>query len=60
VRAALADQIDQTAGALRARYITIVPGQEGTYIYKANEARSFKADDSVATPLLTAEAAPTT
>lgn len=40
--AALAD-IDAAAGAARARYITVAPGQEATYILKAQQAAAFKA-----------------
>lgn len=40
--AALAD-IDAAAGAARARYITVAPGQEATYILKAQQAAVFKA-----------------
>lgn len=39
---ALAD-IDAEAGRARARYITVAPGQEATYILKAQQAVAFKA-----------------
>lgn len=42
-RAAALSAIDATAGAARARYITVAPGQEATYILKAQQAAAFKA-----------------
>src|SRR3954469_19016059 len=38
-----AGSIDVAAGVARSRYITVAPGQEGTYVYKAEHARAFKA-----------------
>lgn len=35
--------IDAEAGVARARYITVAPGQEATYILKAQQAAAFKA-----------------
>lgn len=35
--------IDSVAGSVRARYITIAPGQESTYLIKAQQAAEFKA-----------------
>lgn len=35
------DTIDKTAGAARMRYITDVPGQAGTYLLKAEQARAY-------------------
>lgn len=35
--------IDANAGKARARYITIAPGQEATYLLKAQQAAAFKA-----------------
>lgn len=35
--------IDAAAGAARARYITVAPGQEATYMLKAEQARAYKA-----------------
>lgn len=35
--------IDVEAGRARARYITVAPGQEATYILKAQQAAAFKA-----------------
>lgn len=35
--------IDTTAGAARSRYITTVPGQEATYLIKAQQARDYQA-----------------
>lgn len=42
VRAAAAAAIDAAAGAARARYITIAPGQEATYLIKAQQAREYR------------------
>lgn len=36
------DAIDHKAGEVRKRYITSVPGQEGTYLLKEREAQKFK------------------
>lgn len=38
-----ANAIDNAAGEARAKYITIAPGQEGTYLMKAQRAREFVA-----------------
>jgi hypothetical protein len=35
--------IDASAGAARARYITVAPGQEAVYVAKESQARAFKA-----------------
>lgn len=43
VRAAALAAIDAAAGAARARYITIAPGQEATYLIKAQQARDYRA-----------------
>ncbi len=43
VKAAALSAIDAEAGAARARYITVAPGQEATYILKAQQAAAFKA-----------------
>ena len=37
------DRIDKTAGDIRLKYITEVPGQQATYWMKTEEARSIKA-----------------
>lgn len=42
-KAAALAAIDAGAGAARARYITVAPGQEATYILKAQQAAAFKA-----------------
>ncbi len=34
--------IDSAAGIARGRYITIAPGQEGTYLLKAKQAEAYK------------------
>ncbi len=50
--------INRAAGAARARYITVIPGQEMLYIQKEMEASAFIADpapDMGAYPLITAE-----
>lgn len=42
-KAAALAAIDAEAGRARARYITVAPGQEATYILKAQQAAAFKA-----------------
>jgi len=42
VKAAALAAIDRAAGVARARYITIAPGQEATYLLKAQQAAAFK------------------
>lgn len=42
-RAAAHAEIDWEAGQTRAKYITIAPGQEATYLIKAQQARAFSA-----------------
>lgn len=42
-KAAALAAIDAEAGVARARYITVAPGQEATYILKAQQADAFKA-----------------
>lgn len=44
------DQIDQTAGTVRMRYITSVPGQAETYQRKEQQAREWKAAGYAGTP----------
>lgn len=39
-------RINGEAGGARARYITVIPGQEGTYLDKATEAAAFLADEA--------------
>lgn len=41
--ALLHDRIDIAAGKARARYITVAPGQEVTYMLKGQQAEAFKA-----------------
>lgn len=52
--------IDTAAGAARARYITTVPGQEGTYQIKAAETDAYvsagRPTDASSYPMLSAEA----
>ena len=48
-------RIDEAAGAARARYITVQPGQEATYQRKEQEARQYLADGTIG-PMLQAEA----
>lgn len=43
VLAASLAAIDTAAGAARSRYITTVPGQEATYLIKAQQARDYQA-----------------
>jgi hypothetical protein len=43
LKAAALAAIDAEAGVARARYITVAPGQEATYILKAQQATAFKA-----------------
>ncbi|MEW5709845.1 MAG: hypothetical protein AB1830_13220 [Pseudomonadota bacterium] len=43
VRKSALAAIDAAAGRARARYITIAPGQEGTYLLKAADADRYKA-----------------
>lgn len=43
-------QIDATAGQVRARFITTVPGQEATYMLKREQATQFKAAGYQGTP----------
>lgn len=37
------DRVDQAAGRARARYITVAPGQEITYLLKGQQAEAYKA-----------------
>jgi hypothetical protein len=50
--------IDAAAGSARQRYITVAPGQEGTYLVKAEQARAFLAGppDAEPPPYVAAEA----
>ena len=60
-------QVDKAAGETRARYITVVPGQEATYILKEQQAREYVAAlhsdappaNASAWPLVMAEATAT-
>ena len=55
-------RIDDEAGAARARYITVSPGQESTYRLKRDEALAFVASTSpvdASYPILAAEASAT-
>ena len=57
IRDALLDRIDREAGAIRARFITDVPGQAQTYEKKEAEARAWTAGDPEADyPFMAAEA----
>jgi hypothetical protein len=38
------NQVDQTAGSTRAKYITVAAGQEATYAEKEADARAYVAD----------------
>ena len=44
VRAAAHVQIDNLAGAVRASVLTMVPGQEMTYLRKEDQAKAYQAD----------------
>lgn len=60
LRAKLVADVDAEAGAARARFITVIPGQDSTYIYKAREAAAWSSGADPATaPFLAAEAAAT-
>ncbi len=43
LKAEAASSIDSAAGVARTKYITVSPGQEGTYLMKAQRAREFVA-----------------
>ena len=58
LRAAAIARVDAAAGAVRAKFITVVPGQEMTYLVKEQEARAYAGDPS-GFPFLAAEAAAT-
>lgn len=47
----LMNAIDRAAGAQRAKYITVAPGQDATYIVKAQQALEFLADPTSTVPL---------
>ena len=51
-------RIDDKAGAVRACYITVAPGQEATYLLKAQQAEAYRASDYYGEPptLVAAEA----
>lgn len=49
--------VDDAAGRFRCNFITTVPGQAETYLYKAEEARAWQADDATPTHFLAPEAA---
>ncbi|PWC81247.1 hypothetical protein TSH64_00965 [Azospirillum sp. TSH64] len=58
-RALAITQVNREAGEVRARFITVATGQEGTYSEKGREAREFFADpapDPARYPYLAAEA----
>lgn len=44
------EDVDRAAGAARARYLTLVPGQEAAYAAKEAEARAFLNDPELAVP----------
>lgn len=43
LRATAIDAVDSAAGAARGRYITLAPGQEMTYLIKAQQAAAYRA-----------------
>lgn len=56
----LENWVDALAGETRARFISTVPGQEATYLKKADEAARYtEGDDPAGYPYITAEAAAT-
>lgn len=55
--ASLLKSIDEAAGEVRARFITVLPGQEMIYLSKLAEARACAEDPGGTFPLLAAEAA---
>ena len=57
LRLAMTRKVDSEAEAFRLNFITPGSGQAMTYQYKANEVKAWTADNSVATPFLSAEAA---
>ncbi|AYJ86209.1 hypothetical protein D3Y57_09830 [Sphingomonas paeninsulae] len=58
VRGFLTAKIDADAGAFRAQFITVSPGQEMTYVFKAAEAKAWVAGAPDADfPFMAAEAA---
>lgn len=48
------ERINREAGACRSRYITVIPGQESTYLMKEQEARAYPGAGPF--PMLEAEA----
>lgn len=60
LRVHLCRNVDEQAGAVRSQFITVIPGQEATYIYKAAEAKAWRSgNDPDTAPFLSAEAAAT-
>lgn len=57
LRRAVQALVDDAAGRLRCTFITTVPGQAETYLYKAEEARAWLADNDAPTHFLAPEAA---
>lgn len=49
--------VDESAGAARARYITVSPGQAETYQAKYEDALAYQVDPTVEHPWVTADAA---
>lgn len=56
LRAFVAMRIDQEAEQVRARYVTALPAQIGTYVLKEAAARAWLADSSASTAMLAPEA----
>lgn len=56
IRSAFAAEIDAEAEAIRARFITALPGQVGAYLLKASAARRWLADHTASTSMLQPEA----
>lgn len=56
LKAQLVDAVDAEAEAVRARYVTALPAQVGTYLLKEAAARAWLADNSASTAMLQPEA----
>lgn len=56
LRAALAIGIDNAAEQIRARFVTALPAQVGTYLLKEAAARAWLADETASTVMLEPEA----
>lgn len=57
LKAQAVTRVNSEAGSARAKYITVIPGQEQTYAIKAAEAAAYDGNPTGSYPYLTAEAA---